>query len=93
MDKMCNHCNSKNFHGERTSICCSNGKISLQTLANPTPIIKSLLDGKHSDSQHFIQNARRYNNAFSMTSFSAKSNNSRGWTPTLKIHGQIHHTI
>ena len=78
MNNVCTKCNSKNFNGEKSGICCNKGNISLPSLAEPTPTIKSLLDGTHEHSKHFLTNARKYNNAFAMTSFSSKTTNTQG---------------
>jgi hypothetical protein len=93
MTDVCQHCGSKKFPDELSSICCNNGNISLDAIPEPPECIKSLLDGSHADSKHFLTNARKYNNAFAMTSFSSKSGNTQGWTPTFRIHGQVYHTI
>ena len=93
MDKICEHCGSRNFAEENKNICCNNGKVHLTPIPDPPDLIKSLLDGSHPDSGHFLTNIRKYNNCFAMTSFSAKAANTGGWVPTLIIHGQVYHNI
>ncbi|GFQ82929.1 hypothetical protein TNCT_281631 [Trichonephila clavata] len=54
---------------------------------------KSLLCGEYDQSQHFLNNIRRYNSAFQMTSFGVKEVHEGNYMPTFKIQGQLYHLI
>ena len=49
----CQHCNGLRFAGERDSICCQCGKVRLDKLPEPTPILKQLLENKDPRSKVF----------------------------------------
>lgn len=92
MDEVCAHCNSLKFKIETNNICCSNGKVKLPTLLPPPKPLLTYLSGTTEDSKHFLENIRRYNSCFQMTSFGAtKIANEAGFMPTFKVQGQIYH--
>ena len=61
-------CSAVRFSGEPPSICCSNGQVRLQQFPLPPEYLRQLYDGHHPHSQHFLQNIRKYNCVFQMTS-------------------------
>lgn len=93
MDKICNHCNAKKYKTETPGMCCSNGKVRLPLLEEPPEPLQSYLSGTTPESKHFLQNIRKYNSSFQMTSFDANAVNEGGFMPTFKIQGQIYHRI
>ena len=93
MSILCSYCDAKKWSHEPPSLCCSKGKIKLPLLTDPPQPLKNLLLGSHPDSKHFLRNIQHYNNAFMMTSFGANIVSERGFMPTFKIQGQIHHRI
>lgn len=94
MDKVCLHCLALKFQNEPPGMCCSNGKISLWPLQEPPEPLRSYLSGTTTDSRHFLQNIRKYNSSFQMTSFRAKRIVNYGaFMPTFKVQGQIYHQI
>ena len=74
-------------------MCCKNGRVSLPPLRTLPDCLAELLDGATEDSRHFLENIRRYNNAFSMTSFGHTAVTQRGWNPSFIIQGQVHHRV
>ncbi|GFX87317.1 uncharacterized protein TNCV_3368871 [Trichonephila clavipes] len=78
---------------ESKEICCSSGKVRLDSFQQPPEPLKSLLCGEHEQSQHFLNNIRCYNSAFQMTSFGAKEVHEGNYVPTFKIQGQLYHLI
>lgn len=94
MDQVCLHCLALKFQNEPPGMCCSNGKISLWPLQEPPEPLRSYLSGTTTDSRHFLQNIRKYNSSFQMTSFGASHIvNYGGFMPTFKVKGQIYHRI
>ena len=74
-------------------MCCSNGKVDLQPLpALPSPL-NELFGGETVNAKHFLENIRKYNAVFQLTSLGCKEANPRGWNPQLRIQGQLYHLI
>ena len=90
----CQHCLALKWSGETPSMCCSQRKIKLPELIDPPEALKTLIRGKTSDSKHFLDNIRKYNSAFHMTSFGCtRLVHLPGLMPTFKIQGQVYHRI
>lgn len=53
-------------------MCCLQGKVKLPILEEPPTLLRSLLDGTHPKSRHFLTNIRCYNMMFSFTSMGGK---------------------
>ena len=53
----------------------------------------SLFEGDTQESREFLENIRRFNAAFAMSSFGSDIVRYGGWNPSFKIHGQVHHRI
>ena len=89
---VCSFCGALKWHKEKPGMCCSSGKVHIPFIDEPPPPLKSLMLGQTSDSKHFLQNLRKYNNCFKMTSFAANQIQfSDGFASTFKIQGQIYH--
>ncbi|XP_069965797.1 uncharacterized protein [Bactrocera oleae] len=93
MTDVCKYCKALKWKEESTGICCSGGKVRLDPIEQPPEPLQSLLCGDHIYSQHFLNNIRRYNSAFQMTSFGAKEANEGNFMPTFKVQGQVYHLI
>ena len=91
-DIVCRHCQAIKWKKEAPGMCCKNGRVSLPPLRTLPDCLTELLDGVTEDSRHFLENIRRYNNAFSMTSFGHTAVTQRGWNPSFIIQGQVHHS-
>ena len=61
-------CGALRFRGEPASMCCANGQVHLQTFPNPSDYLQLLLNGQHPHSKYFLDNIRKYNCVFQMTS-------------------------
>ncbi|PWA83245.1 hypothetical protein CTI12_AA170250 [Artemisia annua] len=99
----CNYCNAIFWRGERLAghgygshvsryhLCCSNGKVFMQSEPDPPEYIKQLLGNAT-----FMENIRAYNQMFVMTSFGttvdSTVNQERG-PYVFKVSGQIYHRI
>ena len=89
----CSHCAAMKFSGETPGLCCHDGKITLPTPPLPPQYLRSLYFNTNADSEHFLENIRSYNNAFTMTSFGGNIRRLPGWNPTFTIQGQVCHRI
>jgi hypothetical protein len=100
----CPHCHAFHFDCEKKSnskrgrpqfgSCCLSGKVTLPYLNRPPGQLGRLFSGDHLHSNHFLDNARAFNNAFAFTSMSAKidrSLNVGGAPPVFKIQGALYH--
>ena len=99
----CHHCHALLFKEERnkkkstinkpvSSICCSDGKVKLPIVEEPSKLICKLLDDKM-----FMTNIRAYNSCLAFTSMGVNldknyANNLKGMY-TFRIHGSIYHRI
>ncbi|XP_055918607.1 uncharacterized protein LOC129950708 [Eupeodes corollae] len=84
MNKMCE---------EAKGMCCASGKVVFSNIDEPPEPIKSVLTNNHILSAHFLNNVRRYNSLFQMTSFGAKEIKEGHFMPTFKVEGQVYHLI
>ncbi|XP_044592333.1 uncharacterized protein LOC123270358 [Cotesia glomerata] len=91
MNTVCQYCDALRFRHESPGLCCASGKVKLPQLLSPLEPLASLLSYQGTQSKHFLQNIQRYNSSFQMTSFGANITEERGFNPTFKIQGQIHH--
>jgi len=92
LELICPHCSAYKWKGEPPGMCCSNGKVKLQPLQHPPDPLANLLKGESQMSRHFLDNIRKYNSCFQMTSFGAqKEIREQGFMPTFKVQGQIYH--
>ncbi|GBO12469.1 hypothetical protein AVEN_39569-1 [Araneus ventricosus] len=90
----CEHCEAKKWIGEAPGMCCNGGKVQLPRLMDPPESLRTLLIGDSAEVKHFLNNIRRYNSCFQMTSFSTtKEIRESGYMPTFKVQGQIYHRI
>ena len=95
-DIKCPHCKALKWTGETPGMCSTGGKLKLPSLGTPPEPLKSLLSGQHPRSREFLDNARKYNSCFQMTSFGGKDVNhagTRGWMPTFWSSGHVYHNI
>ncbi|KIH55919.1 hypothetical protein ANCDUO_13913 [Ancylostoma duodenale] len=94
MDVICPHCQARKFRGEPAGMCCSGGKVKLPPLNPPPEPLHSNMSGTTAESKHFLQNIRKYNSCFQMTSFGTTATvQEPGFMPTFKVRGQIYHRV
>lgn len=94
MDNLCLHCHALKFKKEPPGMCCSSGKVILSSINEPPEPLQSLVSGTTPLSKHFLENIRKYNSCFQMTSFGATQiSDNNGFMPTFKVQGQIYHQI
>lgn len=90
----CRYCGALKWKTETPGMCCSAGKIKLPFLQEPPEALSRLLKDQSTESTHFLNNIRKYNSSFQMTSFGAdKDVVQPGFSPTFCIQGQIYHKI
>ena len=92
MVKVCNYCNAKQFDGETSSICCSGGKIILESFPTLPPLIQELFSGESPVSKQFLARITEYNGCFAMTSFGHQDASVLGWNPSFRIKGQVNYS-
>ncbi|XP_062522088.1 uncharacterized protein LOC134196887 [Corticium candelabrum] len=94
MSKECQYYHALKWVGEAPGMCCSNGKFNLPLITNIPEPLKSLLLLENHDSKQFVNNIRKYNSAFQMTSFGCTERVCLpGFMPTFKVQGQVYHRI
>ncbi|GBN72569.1 hypothetical protein AVEN_248566-1 [Araneus ventricosus] len=94
MNVICKYCRAKKFKCETLGMCCSNGKVKLPSLDQPPEPLYSLISGVALESTHFLQNIRKYNACFQLTSFGTTTvDREEGFMPIFNRQGQIYHRI
>ena len=94
MDRCCRFCRALNFKNESPGLCCANGKVKLPELRPPPEPLLSLVSGTTPTSRKFLDNIRRYNSCFQMTSFGATHViREPNYMPTFKVQGQVYHRV
>jgi hypothetical protein len=94
MSVVCSYCDAFKWAGEASGMCCFNGKVKLPSLQPPPEPLESLMSGATAASKHFLENIRKYNSCFQMTSFGATSEVCEpGFMPTFKVQGQVYHRV
>ncbi|XP_023232369.1 uncharacterized protein LOC111632222 [Centruroides sculpturatus] len=93
MNKICPKCFVKKWSDEANGMCCARGKVVLPNIQEPPQPIKDLLSGSNPLSAHFLNNIRKYNTLFQMTSFGAKEIHEGNFMPKFKVEGQVYHLI
>ena len=94
MNHLCSYCGALKWAEEASGMCCSSGKIRLSQLQLPPEPLESLMSGATSRSKHFLENIRKYNSCFQMTSFGATNEVCEpGFMPTFKVQGQVYHRV
>ena len=88
----CSACGALKWKSETAGMCCSGGKVLLRAVQPPPEPLESLMRGDTKRSNEFLQNIRKYNSCFQMTSFGAtREVQEAGFMPTFKVQGQIYH--
>ncbi|GFT18962.1 uncharacterized protein TNCV_4725991 [Trichonephila clavipes] len=72
-------------------MCCASGKVKLSELHSAPEPLSTFLSGVTRMSKHFLENIRKYNSCFQMTSFGATSIVRENYMPTFRVQGQIYH--
>ena len=94
MTDVCPYCNAFKWSGEAPGMCCSSGMVKLPALEPAPEPLESLMSGTTTRSKHFLENIRKYNSCFQMTSFGASNAVSEpGYMPTFKVQGQVYHRV
>ncbi|XP_077282750.1 uncharacterized protein LOC143908816 [Temnothorax americanus] len=93
MSHKCKYCNALKWQEESPGMCCSAGKVQLAPLEPLPEPLYSLVMGRHPEHVHFMNNIRKYNGCFSMTSFGGKQVLQDGFIPTFKVQGQVYHLV
>jgi hypothetical protein len=94
MTDVCSHCQAFKWSGEAPGMCCSGGKVKLPPLRPPPEPLGSLMSGETPESKHFLDNIRKYNSCFQMTSFGmSKEVVDTGFMPTFRVQGQVYHRV
>lgn len=94
MDKVCRFCGAKKYKNESPGMCCLHGKVELLPLKKPPSELLKYMKNETPESRHFLENIRRYNSCFQMTSFGATQiEKNVGFNTVFKIQGQIYHQM
>ncbi|GFY36535.1 ATP-dependent DNA helicase [Trichonephila clavipes] len=90
-DKICMYCSALKFKNETRGMCCASGKVKLPDLHSPPEPLSTFLSAVTRVSKHFLENIRKYNSCFQMTSFDATNIVRENCMPTFRVQGEIYH--
>ena len=93
LNVVCQQCNATKFNKEAKAFCCGNGKFKLHKIPDLPEELYDLYHHNVTQSEHFLNNIRKYNCAFQMTSFGCSEVHISGWNPNFRIQGQLCHLI
>ncbi|GFW64556.1 uncharacterized protein TNCV_3513781 [Trichonephila clavipes] len=79
------------FKNETRGMCCASGKVKLPELHSTPEPLSTLLSAVTRVSKYFLENIRKYNSCFQMTSFGATNIVRENCMPTFRVQGQIYH--
>ena len=87
--EMCPHCDALRFCNEPRGHCCGNGRIKLPEPKMPEELMRLY------EKKDFRTRIRRYNNSNAFTSMGCDDEivQKNGWTPNVKIRGNMYHRI
>jgi hypothetical protein len=94
MSEVCGFCSAKHFKAEKPSdrlftTCCHKGKVRLPPLRPvPDTYIRDLFTRNNRTSRHFLENIRKYNNAFAMASMGGNVQHYHQDHPASRSKGQ-----
>jgi len=104
MNIVCSSCGALHWIDERVSssskfslkfsMCCAQGKVVVQLLPDPPPVLRQLYISQSTQAQDFRSNIVLYNRALAFTSLGVEQDYSvldgRG-PPVFRIHGELKH--
>ncbi|GFW35422.1 retrovirus-related Pol polyprotein from transposon TNT 1-94 [Trichonephila clavipes] len=85
IDKVCMYCSALKFKNETRGMCCASGKFKLPELYSPPEPLSTFLSGVTRVSKHCLENIRKYNSCFQMTSFGATNIVRENYMPTFRV--------
>ena len=89
----CQHCQAMKFRDESKGMCCSNGKVNPEPFPPLPQQLAVLFEGTTFQSVCFLQDIRKYDRAFQLTSLGCKEVRMNGWNPQFRIQSQVCHLI
>ncbi|KAI8120091.1 hypothetical protein CVS40_8589 [Lucilia cuprina] len=72
---------------------CKNWKVQLEALGNQPDLLHNLLMDNYPEHKHFMNNIRKYNGCFQITSFGAGHIFQDFFMPKFKVQGQVYHLV
>ncbi|XP_043226099.1 uncharacterized protein LOC122383585 [Amphibalanus amphitrite] len=94
-DTVCPHCGALLWREERATLCCSGGKVNLDPLPAPPPLLRELWTGDTLEARTFRQHSRRLNTALSLASMMTREVRPAdgGYAPSVIIQGRLYHRV
>ena len=91
----CPHCGALLWRGERINLCCSAGKVHLEHVPAPPPLLRELWMADTVMARTFRQRARRLNSALPLASMVTREVRpvDGGFAPSVIIQGRVYHRL
>ncbi|KAF0290946.1 hypothetical protein FJT64_010896 [Amphibalanus amphitrite] len=97
MVKVCASCGALRWAGERATFCCAGGKIHLDPLPAPPPVLRRLWTDDTLEARTFRQYVRHLNSALALSSLSVREvpppAGTGGYAPCVVVQGRLYHRI
>ena len=93
MSRIRPHYRALKFPSETPELCYAGGEFKLPPLLPPPESLSFSMAGLTPESKHFLDNIRKYNSCFQMTSFGATGITRDNHMPTFNIRGQVYHRV
>ncbi|KAF0304451.1 hypothetical protein FJT64_023748 [Amphibalanus amphitrite] len=92
---VCPHCGALLWREERATLCCSGGKVNIDPLPAPPPLLRELWTGDTLEARTFRQHSRRLNTALSLASMMTREVRPAdgGYAPSVIIQGRLYHRV
>ncbi|KAF0312693.1 hypothetical protein FJT64_016583 [Amphibalanus amphitrite] len=95
--KVCASCGALRWAGERATFCCAGGKVHLDPLPAPPPVLRRLWTDDTLEARTFRQYVRHLNSALALSSLSVREvpppAGTGGYAPCVVVQGRLYHRL
>ena len=90
MIHVCSHCSALKWNKETSTLCCTNGKISLTPFPSPPDYLQNLWTADTAEARLFRENARSFNNALALSSIVVTERKfESNYSPSVVFEGKV----
>ena len=97
LDQACVACGAVRWAGERATLCCAGGKVRLEPLPAPPPVLRRLWTDDSVEASTFRRYVRHLNSALALSSLSVREvpppAGTGGYAPCVVIQGRLYQRL
>ena len=92
---ICAQCGALRWPSERATLCCQAGKVRLEPVPAPPPLLRHLWTSDDQLGRTFREHARRLNTALSLASMVTRNVRPAdgGYAPSVALQGRLYHRL